>query len=508
MGVDEEMNKVTVLDLRAELHDDRDGGDDEATDDNGGRRRKNLTKKNLMKGKAKAIPPPSHDVSLVLPLVFPYLDARSLARVGGVSKECHREVFEGHDALWRMHARARWPSLLDRYLVAAPSSSTDGEQKATNPSSSTMAAGAASTSSSKSTLNNKVPHDRSWHAFYAKRANALMPESDDHQERKQSGTPWPDEKDAEEWQRLVQRYVFTVEVYDKRAFTEMWEVNKSSAGDAQKKKNVQRELNRLSHSVEGNDEAPQPIFTTSMNFETCLGGEGNVALYPNAAAEALIDMDDLPLEDDDDFIKYISSDHITFVISLEDTVTGVVRRLGQTFNNLTDDHHRKYCHGRFGEDGGLFDLAIFGMSDRGCHVMHANFGLHARPSCVSHDNDDCECNKHCEARQIKLLCGLVAKAEGSDMHAPDDGMYRQMVLDNNVQAQNFVEKLLTPDDKCRLVLNLRFAPPMCVDGFVVSVLEDGTVVEYLSEDREVDDCRDLVYACDTFLKFGTVPGHL
>ena len=27
-----------------------------------------------------------------------------------------------------------------------------------------------------------------------------------------------------------------------------------------------------------------------------------------------------------------------------------------------------------------------------------------------------------EARQIKLLCGLVAKAEGSDMHAPDDDM--------------------------------------------------------------------------------------
>ncbi|GHP04028.1 hypothetical protein PPROV_000278200 [Pycnococcus provasolii] len=107
---------------------------------------------------------------------------------------------------------------------------------------------------------------------------------------------------------------------------------------------VQRELNRLSHSVEGNDEAPQPIFTTSMNFETCLGGEGNVALYPNAAAEALIDMDDLPFEGDD--FKYISSDHIAFVISLEDTVTGV----------------------------------------------------------------------------IKLLCGLVAKAEGSDMHAPDDDM--------------------------------------------------------------------------------------
>ncbi|GHP04031.1 hypothetical protein PPROV_000278500 [Pycnococcus provasolii] len=113
-----------------------------------------------------------------------------------------------------------------------------------------------------------------------------------------------------------------------------------------------------------------------------------------------------------------------------------------------------------------------------------------------------------EARQIKLLCGLVAKAEGSDMHAPDDDMYRQMVLDDDVQAQNFVEKLLTPDDKCRLVLNLRFAPPMCVDGSVVSVLEDGNVVEYLREDREVDDCRDLVYACDTFLKFGTVPGHL
>ena len=85
----------------------------------------------------------------------------------------------------------------------------------------------------------------------------------------------------------------------------------------------------MSHSVEGNDEAPQPIFTTSMNFETCLGGEGNVALYPNAAAEALIDMDDLPFEGDD--FKYISSDHIAFVISLEDTVTGVVRRLGQTF---------------------------------------------------------------------------------------------------------------------------------------------------------------------------------
>mmetsp|Transcript_13024 Transcript_13024/g.34660 ORF Transcript_13024/g.34660 Transcript_13024/m.34660 type:complete len:95 (+) Transcript_13024:1-285(+) len=94
------------------------------------------------------------------------------------------------------------------------------------------------------------------------------------------------------------------------------------------------------------------------------------------------------------------------------------------------------------------------------------------------------------------------------MHAPDDDMYRQMVLDDDVQAQNFVEKLLTPDDKCRLVLNLRFAPPMCVDGSVVSVLEDGNVVEYLREDREVDDCRDLVYACDTFLKFGTVPGHL
>ena len=46
------------------------------------------------------------------------------------------------------------------------------------------------------------------------------------------------------------------------------------------------------------------------------------------------------------------------------------------------------------------------------------------------------------------------------MHAPDDDMYRQMVLDDDVQAQNFVEKLLTPDDKCRLVLNLRFAPPI------------------------------------------------
>ena len=103
-------------------------------------------------------------------------------------------------------------------------------------------------------------------------------------------------------------------------------------------------------------------------------------------------------------------------------------------------------------------------------MIHANFGLHARPSCVSHDNDDCECNTIYEARQIKLLCGLVAKAEGSDMHAPDDDMYRQMVLDDDVQAQNFVEKLLTPDDKCRLVLNLRFAPPMCVDGSVVSVL--------------------------------------
>ncbi|XRB11415.1 hypothetical protein RI054_02g12390 [Pseudoscourfieldia marina] len=151
-----------------------------------------------------------------------------------------------------------------------------------------------------------------------------------------------------------------------------------------------------------------------MNFETCLGGEGNVALYPNAAAEALIDMEDLSFEGDD--FKYISSDHIAFVISLEDTVTGVVRRLGQTFNNLTD------CDGEFEEDGQLFDSAIFNMSDRGCHVIHANFGLHARPSCVSHDNDDSECNTIYEARQIKLLCGLVAKAEGSDMHAPDDDM--------------------------------------------------------------------------------------
>ena len=49
--------------------------------------------------------------------------------------------------------------------------------------------------------------------------------------------------------------------------------------------------------------------------------------------------------------------------------------------------------------------------------MHANFGLHARPSCVSYDdnddrecdNDDRECNTIYEARQIKLLCGLVAK---------------------------------------------------------------------------------------------------
>jgi len=41
---------VTVLDLRAELHDDRDGGDDEATDDNGGRRRR---KRNRQRSKSR-----------------------------------------------------------------------------------------------------------------------------------------------------------------------------------------------------------------------------------------------------------------------------------------------------------------------------------------------------------------------------------------------------------------------------------------------------------------------